>query len=405
MQTFTGQEYLKIDIASSFGLDKEEWKDRIAWFDQHEDRLLDMLSQAETPALYFAGVQAWHDMKAGHPIGFMISLDATASGLQIMAALTGDRRAAEICNVVSTGGREDAYTSLYEHMITLIADQAKISRDDVKSAIMPAWYGSKKRPKDIFGEGTELFDAFIETMWTMTPGCWDLNETFPKLWDPTATVNEWVLPDNFHVRVKVMAPVLETVTFLNEPFEIVRQVNMPTREGRSLGANSIHSIDGMIVREMTRRCSYDPSWIKLVRDIINDEVESHFTTEAESQEAEKMVKTLWDHYQKSGFLSARILDYIDSRTIQFTSPEAIKELLDTLPARPFTVISVHDCFRCHPNYGNDLRAQYVRILYEIARSNMLAFLIGQIIGNPNTKIGKLDPRLADDVLDTEYALS
>ena len=38
-QTFTPLQYLKIDVANSFGLDRKDWDERLAWFDQHEAQL------------------------------------------------------------------------------------------------------------------------------------------------------------------------------------------------------------------------------------------------------------------------------------------------------------------------------------------------------------------------------
>lgn len=403
MRAFTPREYLKIDIANSFGLEKKDWSERLDWFATHQDKLMDMMPKAGDPAMYYAGVQAWEQVKAAQPIGYPISLDATASGLQLLAVLTGDRSAAELCNVVNTGKREDAYTRIYQHMVGKLGEETKIKRDDVKGAIVPALYGSTAKPKEIFGEGP-LLTAFIETMRELAPAAWELNEVFLELWDPEKLSNDWVLPDNFHVRCKVMAPVVETIQFLNEPVEITYKVNAPTREGRSLGANTIHSLDAMVVREMSRRCSYDPAWVQLVRDILDGEVESRFTTLEEKEEAVKMVMILWDHYVDSGYLSARILDYIDSDTLTLVDPEDIRALIDSLPAKPFQLISVHDCFRCLPSYGNDLRRQYNLQLHLIAKSNMLSFLLSQITGR-NLTIGKLDPALADDILDTDYALS
>lgn len=134
-QSFTGHEYLKIDIANSMGLDKLTWDERLNWFEVNEYQLETMVNQAAEPALFYAGVKAWRDVQAGNPIGYMISLDATSSGLQILAALTGDRSAAQLCNVVDTGKREDAYTAIYQAMLLQIGDTAKISRDAVKQAI------------------------------------------------------------------------------------------------------------------------------------------------------------------------------------------------------------------------------------------------------------------------------
>lgn len=135
LQTFTGIEYLRIDIANNFGLDKEDWDDRLTWVNVNEHDLEKLLPKADEPALYFAAVKAYRKAQHGHVVNYPISLDATSSGIQILAALTGDRKAAALCNVIDTGHREDAYTGLYTAMCDKIGDRAKIDRKDTKRAI------------------------------------------------------------------------------------------------------------------------------------------------------------------------------------------------------------------------------------------------------------------------------
>jgi hypothetical protein len=399
-QTFTGREYLKIDIANNFGLDKLNWADRIAWFDANENRLDEMIPAAKEPALFYAGVKAWRAVLAGQPIGYMISLDATSSGLQLLAALTGDPYAAALCNVIDTGNREDAYVALYQHMLSLVQDKSKLSRDDTKQAIMTAFYSSKAVPKKVFGEGP-LLDIFYGTLQTCAPGAWELNEAMLAFWNPTALEHSWVLPDNFHVHIKVMDQVRERVHFINEPFDVFYKVNRPMDEGRSLGANTIHSIDGMIVRELTRRCDYNPKQIDRIRELIG---KGSFGSPTDSPANSKMVHTLWEHYLRTGYLSARILDYLDENSFLLANPTTIKELLDSLPQRPFKVISIHDCFRVLPHYGNDLRQQYNLQLQFIARSTLLQDILAQLVGRP-IQINKIDPNLWQQVGQTNYALS
>jgi hypothetical protein len=400
MQLFTGLEYLQIDIASNFGLDKKSWDERIAWAKANEDQLESLLNQAEEPALYFAGVQAYREVQKGNPIGYPISLDATASGLQILAVLTGDRRASSICNVVDTGDRQDAYTIIYNEMTSLLGEVSKIKREDIKQAIMTSLYGSTAVPKEVFGEG-ELLDCFMMVMEHYAPAVWDLNKVMLDIWNPNALSNDWIMPDNFHVHVKVMDAVKETVHFLNEPFEVIRKVNQPIESGRSLGANMTHSIDGMIVREMTRRCIYDPKMIEEVRSLVQGFGPWNTSTKYPN---DQMVVTLWGHYQDSGYLSARILEHLNQGNAGHVDLGVIKELLDSLPEKPFQLMSIHDCFRCLPHYGNDLRRQYNIQLYLIARSNLLGFILGQLLGQ-SLKTGKLDPSLEHDVMAANYALS
>lgn len=400
METFSGREYLKIDVANNFGLDKALWKDRIAWFDSNEHQLLDLLPQAEEPALYYAGVKAWFDVKAGKPTGYMISLDATSSGLQLLAALTSCPYTALLCNVVNTGRREDAYTNIYQFMLTEIKEAAKIERHDVKDAVMTAFYSSRARPRLVFGEG-QLLDTFYHTLIEKAPGAWELNEAMLALWDPTTYIHSWVLPDNFHVHVKVMKQIREEVVFLNKPFEVFYNENKPTKDGRSLGANTVHSLDGMIVRELTRRCDYDPKRIKALRKLMT---EGNFPLRPNQTENTQMVQTLWRHFEESGYLSARILDYLDEDNLGLVNLGTIWTLLDSLPAKPFTIVSIHDCFRVLPNYANDLRKQYNLQLQLIAKSNILQWLLEQLTGRP-VPISKLDPNLWMKIGETNYALS
>jgi len=407
MQKFKALDYLKIDIANSFGHDKLTWNQRIEWFDSIKDsNLAELIQQADEPAMFYAGCKAYNDALAGVPSGYMISLDATSSGLQLLAALTGCRKSAELCNVVPFLGsnnevaRTDAYTSIYMEMLARVGEEAKITRSDTKQAIMTSLYSSTAMPKKIFGEGA-LLDVFYDTMNDMAPGAWELKDAMMTFWNKDAYSHDWVLPDNFHVKIKVIDSVKETVHFLNEPFDVYQKINRPMEEGRSLGANTIHSIDGMICREMGERCDYDLNKVNALYDLLAGDQPGSKNTNSDD---DKLVVTLWDHYQRSGYLSARIINVLNFDNLGHVDPVVIWELLESLPEKPFKVLSVHDCFRCHPNYGNDLREQYARQLMLIAKSDLLSDLISQIIGR-KVSIGKLDPELWTNIMDTDYALS
>lgn len=345
MQLFKGTDYLRIDIANSFGLDKKKWSERLSWFHENEHCLTDLVTEAESPAMFYAGIQAYHAALAGEAIGYPVSLDATASGMQILACITGDRKAAELCNVVPVFGedneamRVDGYTVIYERMMEALGEAGQIERDDCKKAIMTSMYGSVAQPKKVFGTG-KLYYTFENTMDESAPAVWELNKAFLSIWDAEAMEHNWSLPDLFHVKVKVMDEVTETVHFLNAPYDTYRKVNQPTEDGRSLGANSTHSIDGYVVREMLRRCMYDVDQIRNLRQMIADYKEG-YQPKAWAGETTVMVKKLWDMYQKTGMLSARIFDHLDFGNFHIVDMGVIEALLNTLPKKPFQVITNH----------------------------------------------------------------
>ena len=398
MQEFTGLQYLMIDIASHFGLDKKDWNVRLEWTIAHEDELEDLLVKADEPALYYAAVQAYRAVQREELIGYPISLDATSSGLQILACLACDELSAKLCNVISTGHREDAYTNIYMKMCAKLGEQGKILREDVKRAVMTSLYGSEAVPEEVFGEGV-LLNTFHQTMEEEACLAWELNKMLLRLWDDNALMTNWVLPDNFHVQIKVMDKIKETFHFLNEPYQVIRKINKPIKNGRSLGANIVHSLDGMIVREVQRRCNYNVNTIKRVLNAINTTISCY-----KEDEDAVMVKTLWNHYKESGYLSARILNHINENNIILVDRKVIQELIDSLPEEQFELLTIHDCFRCHPNYGNDLRKQYNIQLAMIAKSDMLNYILTQCLGR-KFNLKKDNPDMWKQVLDAEYALS
>lgn len=399
MQQFTGKQYLQMDIASNFGLDNKDWDVRLAWFESNQHQLHSLIKEAKEPALYFAAVLAWEDVQAGKPSGYPISLDATCSGLQILSVLTGDSMAAKLCNVINVGHRADAYTSLYISMVTKLGQEGRITRDKTKQAILTALYGSTAIPKEIFGTGI-LLGTFHETMEEETPAVWELNKTYLSIWNPEWLKYSVVFPDNFHMHVKVMGQITEAVHFENAPYDVHYNVNMPTEEGRSLGANTTHGVDGMIVREMNRRCNYDPKVVAKVRIVLAD-CEAH-DMGADDEDTE-MVRILWGHYKETGYLSARILDHIHMDNAGIVDYTVVMDLIDSLPAKPFEIICIHDCFRCLPNYGNDMRKQYNIQLHLIAKSTLLSSILSQLMGR-EVKIGKFDDSMADLILDADYSI-
>ena len=409
MQKFTGKEYLKIDIASLYGLDKKTWSERLAWFDQNQDNLEALSSKADSPNCYIAAVNAWRDVQAGKPIGYAINLDATASGIQILALLIGDAKAAEQVNLIATGKREDLYTYIYNKMLEKAPDiSSHLTRDMVKKAIMTSCYGSEKKPKEVFGE--KNYTIFEEVMHEELPGVWGLNKFLLNHWKSNKDCYSWVMPDNFHVDAHVVNTCYYESKILNYKITFSKKVVEPTQKGRFLSANLAHSVDGFINREIICRCSYSKAYKDELKKLLDlNAILSDFGTKYHNQPKDNlaMFKTLWKCYEKSGFLSARILQYISIPALKLVGTKGINDirrLVESLPeGEAFEVYSIHDCFRCLPNHGNDLRQQYLNICSQIAESRMLDDIVTNMLGE-EFHFKKLSTNLGELVLQAEYPI-
>ena len=283
MQTYTGLEYLKIDIANQFGgsLDKEQFETRIAWVDENDAYLEELIHSADQKhqPQYLAAVMAYRDTQNGLPTGHLVGLDACASGPSLMACLTGCVVTAKNTGLIGKK-RMDLYTVCTDAMSNILGSVVEIDRKLVKKAQMPFFYGSKARPKEIFVDGSDEYHAFHEANEEVAPGACKLLYVLLASWQDYALSHTWVLPDGFEVYCPTMVSVIETVenseldgAKVNYIHDVNKGIERGEKGSLAVAANAIHSCDGFVVREMTRRCNYDinelNSSIKLIKDELN----------------------------------------------------------------------------------------------------------------------------------------
>lgn len=329
MREFTGFEYVKIAVANAYGLDRENWDVRLDWFERHSSHLDLMANTAKQPFEYRKALQAFWDCLNQKPTGYLMPLDATASGLQIFAALTGCKDTARNTNLIGGFDRMCPYENTAKTLSQL--SHKKFERDTVKKPLMTTFYGSLAQPKEIFGEGTAELDAFYETLNIEFKGAVEALADIQSCWQPDAIAHSWVMPDGHTVYIPVRdteSQIIEVDSLASLKFTMTAEVVKPIESGISLAANVIHSVDAYACREMIRRA------------------------------------------RNQGF----------------------------------RILTVHDEFRAHPNRMNDVRRNYISILAEIARSNLLSDILTQITGQ-EVEFQRFSLDLDKDIENAEYPLS
>ena len=201
MKEFTGWQYLLIDLANQFGLDKLAFEERIQWAQDNLSQLEAMAEQAETKPLYMKAMQAVRKTQAGIPSGHMVGLDACCSGIQLMSVLSGCVKGASATGLVKPNERMDAYSLTTQVMSGFLGNSVDVSRADAKEGLMTTFYGSKAMPKEIFGEDTPELAAFYQAANEIAPGAWQLLQDLLGSWRPWSKIHQWKLPDGFDAKV------------------------------------------------------------------------------------------------------------------------------------------------------------------------------------------------------------
>lgn len=240
---------LYIAIANHAGKDKLSWEDRIEWTRASLNSIIDGKIKWDEPHLGRKAVKALLDTIDDQPTGYWMTLDATASGIQIMAALSGCKETASATNMVDPAVRRD----LYQEVTTAINSLCAIptTRKVVKKVVMTFFYNSVKTPERMLTK--DQLAAFYQVIQQLFPGAYKVMDIVNNLWDVNGSHHKWTLPDGHVAHV----PVLGAVKY-NTPYGSIHRTELITSSNyKSLLPNVIHSIDGYIAREMIRRCDFE----------------------------------------------------------------------------------------------------------------------------------------------------
>lgn len=412
MKFFTGWQWLLIDVANQFGLDKKLFEERIEWAENNLPHLETLFDKAETPSLFIKAVQAIRKAQKGIPTGHKVGVDGVCSGIQMMSVLTGCVAGARSTGLIDQNVRADAYTACTDAMTKILGGVVNVSRSDAKQSLMTSFYGSKKTPKEIFGEDTPELSAFYAAAQEVAPGAWELLQDLLASWQPYALEHSWKLPDGFDARVKVMSKVesrievdeLDHATFTYEFYENVGQ-----KSGLSNAANVVHSVDAFVLREMHRRCNHDREVLIEAMSVLTAELDRRTYNQALAGEMKLSQKAQYfkDQYDRSNMITAAILPYLDGESVTHLSTEHLEKLWNMVGQmtkhKPFPIVTIHDEFQAHPNNVNWIRWHYKEILAEIADSNLLDDLLSQVHGCPGT-FNKLSFNLGDQIRQSNYGL-
>jgi len=245
---------LYIAIANHAGKDKLTWAERVDWVSKQTIEDIEW----EEPILGRKAVRALRDTAAGRPTGYAMSIDATASGLQIMAVLSGCKQTAKFVNCIDPNKRYDLYTEVADLMNQKLT--SPLPRKIVKEVAMTHYYNSRAKPKALLSD--EELKVFYEVMEGLLPGAEAVMTMINSCWNDQADHHSWIMPDGHTVYV----PVIESVSGIYSDIEFgdipLRWHNQTKSDNfRSLCPNVIHSIDGYVAREMVRRCDFQLSHI------------------------------------------------------------------------------------------------------------------------------------------------
>lgn len=392
---YSPMQYLAIDIANHFGLDKLDYDDRISWVKHNLDCLETKTVDAEEPLLYSKAVKALRDVQQGKPTNYAVAFDSVNSGLQLMSVMMKCSKGARLTGI-GTANRVDGYSEITKAINEQLDSELQVSRKDAKRAVMTSLYGSKAEPTEVFGEAVYVF---YEVMQQECTGAWELLEMLLGAWNSEATVHQWLLPDNHLAYVPVMDTETKRINVSEGDFEytpvVQLKVNKPIEHSVSLAANAIHSVDAWVLRSLVRRCNYDKFKLE------------DFLRLEQIKPIENNIHWFNERFHATQIADIAMIYDINISNVNEVNPELFNKLKTlarkVLSYPSFPVIVIHDSFSCHPNHMTRLRMYYNEILANLCDSTYVEDLLNQLYGDEGeVKKGTLT---SDEILNSNYALT
>lgn len=290
--TDEAESWLAFQVATTYGLDKAPMKERLEWVNLNHQLIsavatdpLGNLSEweaADEPWQFMAACEEYYACVISctrHYTGLPVAVDATCSGIQILAGLARDRNAAALVNVIPSDKPQDAYAVVAELARPNVPErlQPYMNRKITKRSVMTIPYNAKpwsnrSYVREAFKEAgidldkeeaTAVVKAIRDAMNVALPGPmavmkWIEDEVGNAL-KRGVEFFEWTTPSGFTVRQKLNR--IETVTL---KLQLLGRCEMRVGVGDSdqvdkrhhknaTSPNLIHSCDAALLHLSTLR--------------------------------------------------------------------------------------------------------------------------------------------------------
>jgi len=297
------EKWLGFQVATTFGLDKAPMEERQQWVKDNVS-LITLIAEdpydvsqwenVEEPFQFLAACDEYYhccikrDRKTTR---LPIAIDATCSGLQILAGLARDKSTAELVNVTRSPMPQDAYKVVAMMSRANIPERLRPywDRKKVKRVVMTIPYNAKPYSnrtyirdalKDVGieidkDELTQTVTAVRDAMNKVVPGPmavmkW-IEDEVSKAISRGVSELEWTTPSGFVVRQKIMKKKVERLTLqllgecklyvaTNDTDEVDR-----ARHKAATAPNLIHSLDASLLHLATMRFKHP---IALIHDSV-----------------------------------------------------------------------------------------------------------------------------------------
>jgi hypothetical protein len=311
---------------------------------------------AKDPFSYKSAWEALQKARAGQPIDHLISLDATASGIQCLALMAQDAASAEAVNL-GTDHVNNPYRRVKDHM-------GNYDYEMVKQATMTSFYESVATPMELFGAD---YDKFVAAAATMLPGPWAIKDAIASCMTYRDQYR-WTMMDGYEVVMDVTAPVECSMDIGQGHMISWIEHRKAAVKTKGLTANVTHSLDALVLREVLRRTHCPMAWYP----------EHQLTPFEELREKDILLLQSIVRYNQTQFLTFELLDHVDQLN-QHLVPQALKDAIDSrLKCDEMYIQPIHDCYRVRATDADLLFHIVKEVMADLAYAKTAQWLLPQI---------------------------
>ena len=285
------ESWLAFQVATTFGLDKAPMAERLEWVRENHDLITKVATDPIDNLPEWEEVEEpWQFMAACHEYyhccilcdkqttGLMVAVDATCSGLQILAGLAKDQSTASLVNVCPGDRPSDAYKAVAEEAKKYLPAELHpwMTRKTTKRTVMTIPYNATRSSswgyirEALIEQGfepeksqvSEVVSAVYQSMDAIVPGPmrvmrW-IKAHVGQYIRSGATEVEWTTPSGFVVNQQRNKRETERLKLqLLGTTQVTLSVGdgdpCPNRHKSSTAPNLIHSLDASILHETFQR--------------------------------------------------------------------------------------------------------------------------------------------------------